>query len=312
MIYYINLDVYFCLNFLMDFFLLLIVHRWNHCRKKIRHCIFAALIGTVYSIAAVFVLKNKIVVWICTYLIAGQLMIFISMDYEGIKKQLTYTMEFYFELFLCCGIIEAIFNRPVQNSINGFGGRIRTGDCLLIALGMYIAFRMFLRRMRYHLKVQSKITDVEIMVGNRTIKTKGLCDSGNLLTEPISGKPVCVIDDELMKSLKNQELKPVIIPYDSIDNKHGMMKGFWTDRIIVSQHIYYKIPVAVHHGNLSKNNAYKVILPPEIYNQRGKSDVFRKIRETKVTNENAGFFGEIRETKNAKDKTDVCRNHSSD
>lgn len=300
MVYYIDLDVYFCLNFLMDFIVILAVHRWNHCIRKIRYCILAALIGAIYSVTVFLFLNNKIITWICTYLIVGQVLVLISMGYRGLKKHLAYLGELYLGMLFSIGIIEiaaGIFAKNTMYDRQGsLWGKINVRFCVLIAAVSYMIFRIILNRLKIRLKVHSNITEVKISVGEQNICLHGLCDSGNMLVEPVTGKAVCVMDESVLKDLKTANLMPVFIPYNTIDKKHGIMKGFWIDRIEVNHHTFDKVPFAVHQGKLSTNSTYEIILPPEIFNQRGKSDVCRRIGRTKITKEDSV----------------TCRNHSAD
>ena len=52
----------------------------------------------------------------------------------------------------------------------------------------------------------------------------GFMDTGNSLFEPISGKPVCVVDKDLYEALCDEEAKGFrIVPYTSIGKKCGIM-----------------------------------------------------------------------------------------
>ena len=54
-----------------------------------------------------------------------------------------------------------------------------------------------------------------------------LIDSGNSLTEPVSGKPVCIVDRTLFDRLWDKSPDAFrAIPYHSIGKRRGIMPGF--------------------------------------------------------------------------------------
>lgn len=67
------------------------------------------------------------------------------------------------------------------------------------------------------------------------IKVNALLDTGNMLTEPISGKPVSVLDQELLSRLFGGELPEYyrVVPFCSIGKKRGYLKCFEIPRMEV-------------------------------------------------------------------------------
>lgn len=58
------------------------------------------------------------------------------------------------------------------------------------------------------------------------MRVTALIDSGNSLTEPISGKPVSIIDRGVFCELWEQNAPFRAIPYRSIGKKHGILQGY--------------------------------------------------------------------------------------
>ncbi len=62
-----------------------------------------------------------------------------------------------------------------------------------------------------------------------------LVDSGNSLTEPVSGKPVCVIDSSLYEELWEGDISGIrVIPYQSIGKPRGIMLGYPLEKLQVT------------------------------------------------------------------------------
>lgn len=59
------------------------------------------------------------------------------------------------------------------------------------------------------------------------ITVTALVDSGNSLTEPISGKPVCVVEEKIVRGLWGKSMKGFrAIPFHSVGQNHGILEGY--------------------------------------------------------------------------------------
>lgn len=98
------------------------------------------------------------------------------------------------------------------------------------------------------------VVPVEISVGGNTLKITALRDTGNTLRDPISGVPVMVTDQSLLKRLlpgkqaftespqllmeelyrEAPQLRPRLIPYKTVGVRHGMLAAIEPDEIKIS------------------------------------------------------------------------------
>lgn len=98
------------------------------------------------------------------------------------------------------------------------------------------------------------IIPVEVSVGEQTIGFNALRDTGNTLRDPISGVPVMVADQSLLKKLlpgkpvfsetpqqlleelyrEAPRLRPRLIPYKTVGVAHGMLVALQPDEIKIS------------------------------------------------------------------------------
>ena len=108
------------------------------------------------------------------------------------------------------------------------------------------------------------------MNGHRTV-VKALLDTGNRLYEPLTGKPVCLVEYGCLKTcLKNGSERPKVraIPYHSIGANHGMLVGVTADKLIFqSQRRKYEQSgciVGIYPGKLSKSGEFHAIVHPDI------------------------------------------------
>ena len=102
------------------------------------------------------------------------------------------------------------------------------------------------------------------------VEVNALIDTGNGLTEPVSRKPVAILDEESWKELKMwmRPEKYKLIPYHSIGKKRGLLEGYEIDTMKVkgneTEKQYDKVIVAIFKGKLSAKGSYQMILPPEL------------------------------------------------
>lgn len=95
---------------------------------------------------------------------------------------------------------------------------------------------------------------------------KALFDTGNLLSDPVSGKPVSVVEEtELTKKwLERYPQKYKIIPYQSVGRAHGIMEGIVVDELVIQkereQVVKKGAVVALYKGRLSRDGAFQMIL----------------------------------------------------
>ena len=106
-----------------------------------------------------------------------------------------------------------------------------------------------------------------------------LVDTGNSLREPVSGKPVSVMDADMFERLEGVKLpeKLKLIPYRSIGRENGIMEGYEVPEIVIEHEgeriERQKAVVAVSKAKVSADGRYQIILHPELfYGKSGKTD----------------------------------------
>lgn len=110
------------------------------------------------------------------------------------------------------------------------------------------------------------IYEVTLVEGEENAVYKALFDTGNLLTDPVSGKPVSVVEetDLIKKWLERYPQKYKIIPYQSVGKAHGVLEGIVVDELVIQkereQVVKKGAVVALYKGKLSKDGAFQMIL----------------------------------------------------
>lgn len=115
-------------------------------------------------------------------------------------------------------------------------------------------------------KSKLNIYRVSIVNQGKTYDMFALYDTGNSLTDPISGKSVSVVETDMMRELKNNTCpqKFKVIPYHTIGQENGILEGTQVEELTIwkgKQKVTCKNPIiAFYDGKLSKNGNYHMIL----------------------------------------------------
>lgn len=148
----------------------------------------------------------------------------------------------------------------------------RQSDSIAAVAGMGFAGFVICRKLIcvWEKKKQTHFCRVWIPGDTGRVEVMALIDTGNGLIEPVSRKPVAILEEEEWKKLriwmKPEKFK--IIPYHSIGKANGMMEGYEVDTVEVKgqngEKRFDKVIIAVFKGKISKKGGYQMILPPEL------------------------------------------------
>ena len=84
-----------------------------------------------------------------------------------------------------------------------------------------------LRRGMFQGAIQNQLCRATLHREKSAITVTALVDSGNSLTEPISGKPVCVVEEKIVRGLWGKSMKGFrAIPFHSVGQNHGILEGY--------------------------------------------------------------------------------------
>ena len=273
MILKIYLDVVFLENFLMDYILLLLTGKILQKQKKGLGMMLAASIGSGYSMLYFFLpmememqsrsclegimqLGNLAIAYLmvrCAYKN--------SKGKQGVLCVLTVTVL----AFVTGGILTwaeqtSLFFRTNQSMIFMSAGAICFGYLFLQRWTMDIRRRWF--RKTCHLPVI-------LTIGGQKVHCCGLMDSGNSLYEPITRRPVIIVEQQLL--IQNEIPLPdgfFVIPYNAIGTQRGFLKGVLADELEIpeqqGEQRWRKVMLGIYEGKVSQKDEYQVILHPKL------------------------------------------------
>ncbi len=104
------------------------------------------------------------------------------------------------------------------------------------------------------------------------MKMRALVDTGNRLYEPITGKPVCLVEYQRVRQYLDFRFlnsKTWLIPYRTIGNNKGMLWGVTADKVIFQNKWRKKMKsgciLALYKGNISQSGEVCAIVHPDIF-----------------------------------------------
>lgn len=219
MVYELYADSLFLVNFVMNLYLLLLVDRSLYRTATRRRLFLGAGVGALLYFLPFFFggpLWLKFLVGMCP---GSAVMIVIAFRVQSVRMFFAVL-----ERLLICSVLMGGTMTLVLKGIPWFRNYLVS---IWGILGMGAAFYLlygYLREKKANHYSLCKAT--LICKGNRMTVT-ALLDSGNSLMEPISGKPVSVVEKDLVKRLWEEEPRLFrVIPYHSVGRQHGILKGF--------------------------------------------------------------------------------------
>ncbi len=250
-------DVLFFVNFSMDFLTLYITAKILHRTVKPLKTAVSAALGGAYGVLSCF-LDAPVMVLILINLAVSLMMCRIAFGKKGV---LPCCALFYGAGCLLGGIMTAVFS--FVNSILGtktvfINGEYHTvsDDIPLGWMAMTaVIISAFAIAGGQYSKRKKAAGDIELSVvcGGKAYKISAVCDSGNMLTDPIGGLPVIVMtreamltflpdglahlflsaDPMMMTQLPAEYIKRVrLIPSSSVGGE-SLLIGYIPDRIII-------------------------------------------------------------------------------
>lgn len=258
----IYIDSVFLLNLVMDLYLLRLTAKVlgrtatypailaGSLTGTLGYCVVLCIPGLSYTGRVLFGM-----------LPVGMLMIKITFRVRGLKELFRIMGYLYFFSFLMGGFMMFLkekipFLRQHENTflillLLGFAGY------MLLAEGVA----------RYSRNRNNCFCTVTIAGDESPVEIKALIDTGNGLQDPISHKPVAVLDEEVWNRMMlwRRPEKYKIIPYHSIGKERGLLEGYEVEEMIVKGNTgekqLKKVIIAVFKGKVSGKGSYQMILP---------------------------------------------------
>jgi len=253
-------DVLFLVNFMMDYILLLIVRRMLSCSATHGNICLGAFVGSLLTCLVVILpIPHAFIKVVLFHVFVNTCMIRVGLKIKNIRSFVKAILLLYIGGFLLGGILE-FFRQYVRFGSLFFAVAIAA---YYLVLGIWKFITLLQRWNRYH-------CDVELYLGERKCKVKGLIDTGNSLVDQVTGQPVSILSRKMANILFEGECMNHIryIPYRTIGKSEGVLPAFHIDKMYVygEKKCVVESPLlAVSEEEISARGEYEMILNPNLF-----------------------------------------------
>lgn len=252
-------DLLFLINFSMDFLCFYISCLLVHQKLPILRVLLSSFLGGVYSVAALFVSVNKATAIFLDLSVLVLMCLTVYLNKGVTLAQILKRIFLYFFVSaLLGGLMTALFS--LLNRIEILADDLKIGegvDAWAFVLLVIIGSVMTLKGGKiYRSSSSQKIVTLKIENELGVTELRALIDSGNLATEPISGKAVVFASMEKCKNIIDKSI------YCALNNSIGVeqipMEIMSKIRIVPTQVLSEKILVpAMKFKRVSVNQGKK-------------------------------------------------------
>lgn len=290
--YIVYADVVFCTNFLLDGIILWATARFGHLRTSPVRLALGAGAGSLYAVMMIYP-QTGVLNAMSLKIIFSFFIVALTFPRLTLKKYLQATGYFYLISFAMAGAV--LGGNSVFGGENTLFSRadVTTAGLVTASLTALALGAWGIKHLKKNWQKSQFRVPVQIVVNKQSIMVEALIDTGNDLRDPLSGKPVMIIEYQEMKSilplslqkqferygnndvtriLQNLDDKEWItrirlIPFNSIGKHHGMLVGFKPDRLVVfgkQKTSTREVVICLYHKALSAGGAYKAVMNPEM------------------------------------------------
>ena len=259
MYFEVYLDSLFILQFILNLFLLSIVNGMMKGKVSKRRLVLGAAGAALISVV-ILLLPLRI-------FLGMSIGVFVSALFMGAVtfriKKWTMFLRFVEKLsvgtLLLGGVSMLILKFLPKGSDACLGLSIVLG---VTGISFWVIRRLFVRKENY----QCLVT----LYGREEMEVKALVDTGNALVEPISGKPVAVLDKTVFDRLFPDYQEGFrLVPYHSVGKKLGIMPAYLLKNIKIETEDgclkCHEIYVGLSEEILAESDSYKMILNPKVF-----------------------------------------------
>ncbi|MGD9567336.1 MAG: sigma-E processing peptidase SpoIIGA [Sedimentibacter sp.] len=243
MVYYI--EYVFAENFLIDFILLFVTGKLIKRVIVYKRLIAASLVGALYVILTAYIGKDFMTYFIVKFSVSV-LMIMIAYDSKGILVNIRVILCFYITSLIMVGIITALYYLTYD--------RLTVNAIVISCFLGYIALHFFFKEVKAKIEKNKYMRIMTINMGNLSRTLNAFIDTGNELTDPMTEKPVIVVNIESIRNILGDEL------YENILNFYKNKEKNYEKLLNENNNINLKI---IRYNTISSKCEMMVCITPD-------------------------------------------------
>ena len=258
--YELYVDVLFLVNFIMDYILLLIVRKMLKCSATHGRICLGALVGSLLTCLIVILpIPYAFIKFVLFHVAVNTCMIQVGLKINHIRSFVKALILLYIGGFLLGGVLEF------------FHQYVRIGSLFLAtAIGGYYLVLGIWKFISYMQRQVQYSCNVELYLGGQRYLVKAFVDTGNQLRDPVSGKPVSILNQKTAKTLFQHESAKYVryIPYQTVGKKEGVLPAFSVDKMCICGETpcWVDFPlIGVSEEEHFVGGEYEMILNPNLF-----------------------------------------------
>lgn len=293
-------DVVFFINLFMDFFIFWVTGRLAKMKASFLHIFLGSLtVSILYCVILFIPFLNQFYNFIGSVCILT-VGIVITFGPKKWKQFLKLLVLAHVSAFMIGGAAMALFyytnlSALVGNAVGISKVHFSIKLLVLSTACIYVFLKLSMGWLQANVINKKAYCDVKISFDGREEEFTALIDTGNSLSDPLTGGAVIIAEFSAVKDFFSPALQldfyengkldyvsllqkykndPVIqkirlIPFSSLGNKNGMLIGFQSDKVETiweeKELILKGATIAVSQNCLCKNKSYKGLVNPEIF-----------------------------------------------
>lgn len=284
----IYIDIVLIENIFMNYIILFATATINKTDIKLIRIFLASLLGGIYAIIS-YISDLELYKTLTLKIMLSIAMIYIALLPNTIKKCLKQLLIFYLTSFTFGGTAFALlyFINPAKIFMNNgiYTGLYPLKIAILGGIIGFVTIVIAFKIIKGKMTSKNMYCKVEIEIDGKRTECNAMIDTGNLLKEPISGKPVIIVENEVLKNIIPEEIlnntqqiikgdteeipieylrKLRIIPFTSLGMPNGMLLGIKANEITIyteEEKIQRKeIIIGLYDKKISKTGKYTSLI----------------------------------------------------
>ena len=247
----IYLDLIFLINFFFDFLLLLTINIALKRYSKITKILMGAFIGSI-SLISLFI-NFKAFMLSLFKIILGLIMCLVSFGYKNFKYTLYNIIYLYMTSIILGGFLYYLkieFSYERNNLVFYYHG-LAFNYLILIIIAPLILY-VFIKSIKVLKEVKNYYYELQIVFNNNfNLHITGFLDTGNKLRDPITSKPIILINKKIIKGKINIR-SPMYVPYNTIKG-HELLECIKPKKIIINNQELNNYLIGLVNNNIRLN-----------------------------------------------------------